>query len=125
MIGSLLYFTASYLDICYSVGVCIRYQSNPKESHITTVKRIIRFVSGTLDYGIWYSKDSNMSLVGFSDANWAENACDRKSTSGGCFYLGNNLVSWHSKKQNSISLSTFEAEYIVMGSCCTQFSWMK
>ena len=67
MIGSLLYLTASCLDICYSVGVCARYQSDTKESYITTIKRIIRYVSGTLDYGIWYSKDSNISLVGFSD----------------------------------------------------------
>ena len=57
--------------------------------------------------------DSNVSLTGFSDADWAGNADDRKNTSGGCFYLGNNLVSWHSKKQNSTSLSTTEAEYIV------------
>ena len=61
----------------------------------------------------------------FSDADWAGNTDDRKSTSGGCFYLGNNLVSWHSKKQNSISLSTAEAEYIAAGSCCAQLLWMK
>ena len=118
-IGSLLYLTASRLDPCYNVGVCARYQSDPKESHINTVKRIIRYISGTLDYIIQYSKDSNVSLAGFSDAYWAENTDDRKSTRGGYFYLGNNLVSWHSKKQNSISLSTAEAEYIVVDSCCT------
>ena len=99
--------------------MCARYQSDPKESHLTAVKRIIRYISGTLDYGIWYSKDTNISLASFSDANWAGNVDDRKSTSGGCFYLGNNLVSWHDKKQNSISLSTVEAKYIVVGSCCT------
>ena len=106
IIVSLLYLTASCPDIGYNVGICVRYQSNPKESYIIVVKRIIRYVSGTLDYGIWYSKDSNISLVGFSDANWAENDDDRKSTSAGYFYLRNNLVSWHNKKQNSISLST-------------------
>ena len=99
MIGSLFYLTVSRLDICYSVGVCARYQSNPKESHITAVKKIIRYVSGTLDYGIWYSKDSNVSLTGFSDANRTGNVDDRKCTSGDYFYLGNNLISWHSKKQ--------------------------
>ena len=119
MIGSLLHLTASRPNICYSVGVCARYQSDPKESHITIVKRIIRYVSGTLDYGVWYSKDSNISLGGFSDADWAGNADDRKSAGGGYFYLGNNLVSWHSKKQNSIFFSTTEAEYIAIGSCCT------
>ena len=95
------------------------------ESHVTTVKRIIRYINNTLDLGIWYSKETNSNLVCYSDADWAKNTDDRKSTSGGCFYLGNNLVSWYSKKQNSISLSTAEAEYIAAGSCCTQLLWMK
>ena len=119
MIDSLLYLTTSHPDICYSVGVCARYQSDTKESRIIVAKRIIRYVSGTFDYGIWNSKDSNISLVGFSDTDWTGNADDRKSVSGGCFYLGNNLLSWHNKKQNSISLSITEAEYIAMGSYCT------
>ncbi|KAK0578805.1 hypothetical protein LWI29_016460 [Acer saccharum] len=120
MIGSLLYLTASRPDISFSVGVCARYQADPKESHLSSVKRIIRYVNGTSNYGIWYSFDTNASLVGFSDADWAGNCDDRKSTSGGCFFLGNNLVSWFCKKQNSISLSTAEAEYIAAGSGCTQ-----
>ncbi|KAK0591893.1 hypothetical protein LWI29_009888 [Acer saccharum] len=125
MIGSLLYLTASRPDISFSVGVCARYQADPKESHLSSVKRIIRYVNGTSNYGIWYSFDTNASLVGFSDADWAGNCDDRKSTSGGCFFLGNNLVSWFCKKQNSISLSTAEAEYIAAGSGCTQLLWMK
>ncbi|XP_062093458.1 uncharacterized protein LOC133799460 [Humulus lupulus] len=125
MIGSLLYLTASRLDICYSVGVCASYQGNPMESHVTALKRSIRYVHNTLEYGISYSKETNSNLVCFSDVNWAGNADDRKSTSGGCFYLGDNLVSWHSKKQNFISLSIVEAEYIASGSCCTQLLWMK
>ena len=118
--GSLLYLMASRPDIAFSVGVCARYQAALKESHLTAVKRIIRYVNGTLDYGLWYSKDSNACLVCYSNADWARSVDDRKSTSGGCFYLGNNLVSWMSKKQNSVSLSTAEAEYIAVGSCCTQ-----
>jgi hypothetical protein len=62
MIGSLLYLTASHTDICYSVGICARYQSNPMESHVSVVKRIIQYVNSTLDYGIWYSKDTNSNL---------------------------------------------------------------
>ena len=96
-----------------------------KESHIIAIKRIIRYVNGTLEFGLWYSRDTNVNLASFSDADWAGNADDRKSTNGGCFYLGNNLVSWHSKKQNSISFSTTEAEYIALGNCCTQLLWMK
>ena len=82
-------------------------------------------MNGTVDYGIWFSKDTNSVLVGYNDANWAKNADDRKSTIGGCFYLRNNLVSWYNKKQKSISLLTAEAEYIVTGSYCTQLLWMK
>jgi len=92
MIGSLLYLTASRLDIAFSVGVCARFQANPKESHLTAVKRIIRYVNDTLLYGIWYSREKNLVVAGYSDGDWAGNADDRKSTLGGCFYVGNNLV---------------------------------
>ena len=125
MIGSLLYLTASRLDISYSVGVCARYQSNPKESHMIALKRIIKYVKTTANFGVWYSKDTNDVLAGYSDADWARNADDRKSTSRCCFYVGNNLVSWISKKQNYIYLSTAEAEYIAVDSCCTQLLWMQ
>jgi hypothetical protein len=105
MIGSLLYLTASQPDIAFSVGVCPRFQANPKESRLTVVKRIIGYVNDTLLYGIWYSRETNLVVTGYSDADCAVNANDRKSTSGGCFYVGNNLVAWMSKKQASISLS--------------------
>ena len=111
---------ASRPDIAFSVGVCAQYQAALKESHLTIVKRIIRYVNGTPNYGLWYSKDSNACLGSYSNANWAGSVDDRKSTSGGCFYLGNSLVSWMSKKQNYVSLSTAKAEYIAARSCCTQ-----
>ena len=125
IVRSLLHLTASRLDIAFSMGVCARYQAALKESHLTTMKRIIRYINGTLDYGLWYFKDSNACLAGYSDADWAGNVNDRKSTSSGCFYLRNNFVSWMSKKQNSVSFSTTEVEYIAAGSCCTQLLWMK
>ena len=84
--------------------MCAKFQANPKESLIIVVKRTIKYVTLTSNYGIWYDKDSNDVLAGYSNANWVGNVDDRKSTSSGCFYLGNNLVSWMSKKQNSISL---------------------
>jgi hypothetical protein len=125
MIGSILYLTASRPDIAFSVGVCARFQANPNKSHLTAVKRIFRYVNDTLSYGIWYSRETNLVVAGYFDAEWAGNADDRKSTSGGCFYMGNNMVVWMSKKQASISLSTTEAEYIATGSCCTRLLWMK
>ena len=120
MIGSLLYLTTSRPDISYSVGVCARYQANPKESHMIALKRIIKYVKITTEFGVWYSKDTSDVLAGYFDADWTGNADDRKSTSGCCFYVRNNLVSWMSKKQNSILLSTAEVEYIAASSCCTQ-----
>ncbi|KHM99983.1 Retrovirus-related Pol polyprotein from transposon TNT 1-94, partial [Glycine soja] len=97
----------------------------PKISHLNQVKRILKYVNGTSDYGIMYCHCSDSMLVGYCDADWAGSADDRKSTSGGCFYLGNNLISWFSKKQNCVSLSTAEAEYIAAGSSCSQLVWMK
>ena len=125
MIGSLLYLTASRPDIAFSVGVCARFQAAPNESHLTVVKRIIRYVNGTSNYGISYSRDSNDCLAGYLDDDWAGCVDDGKSTSGICFYLKTNLVSWMSKKQNLVSLSTVEAEYIAAGSCYAQLLWMK
>ncbi|CAL8163300.1 unnamed protein product [Prunus armeniaca] len=93
MIGRLLYLTTSRPDICFNVGLCARFQSNSKESHLLVVKRILRYVSGTTNFGVYYSFDSNVELVGYSNADWAGNIDDRKSATGGCFYLGNNLVS--------------------------------
>ncbi|GAA0169912.1 transmembrane signal receptor [Lithospermum erythrorhizon] len=111
MIGSLLYLTASRQDISYSVRVCARFRADPKESHLNQAKRIIKYVNSTVDYDLLYSFNTNISLVGYCDADWAGNTEDRKNTYGGCFFLGNNLVSWFSKKQNSISLSIAEVEW--------------
>ena len=122
MIGSLLYLIVSKLDISYisySVGVCARYQTNPKKSHMIALKRIIKYIKSTANFSVWYSMDTNDVSAGHSNANWVGNTNDRKSISGGCFYVTNNLVSWMSKKQSSIFLSTTEAEYIAPGSCCT------
>ena len=127
MIGCLLYLTASHSDICFSVDVCARFQANPKMTHLIVVKKIIKYVSGTCDFVLFYSKESNVSLVGYSDADWASNADDRKSTTGGCYYVGTNLVAWMSKKikKKFVSLSIAEAKYIDVGCCCSQLLWMK
>lgn len=93
IIGSLLYLTNSHPDIIFSLGVYSLYQANPKVIHLTQVKRIIKYVNGTYDYGILYSHDTNSILVGYYDASWAGNIEDRKSTSSGCFFQGNILIS--------------------------------
>ena len=110
MIGSLLYLTGSKPDIMYSVCLCARFQACPKKSHLNAVKRIFRYLKGTIDIGLWYPKCDNFELICYSDADFGCCKIDGKSTSGTCHFLGHSLVSWHSKKQNSVALSTAEAE---------------
>jgi hypothetical protein len=125
MIGSLLYLCASRLDIMLFVCMCARLQADPKEVHLRAVKRIMRYLVYTPKFGLWYPKGSTFDLIGYLDADWASCKIDRKSTSGTCQFLGRSLVSWASKKQNSVALSTAEAEYIAAGHCCTQLLWMR
>ena len=124
-IGSLLYVTASRPDIMFSVCLCARFQANPKESHLTAVKRILKYLKGTPDYGLWYPKDSPLCLIGYSDSDYAGCNLDRKSTSGSCQFLGSRIVSWASKKQTSVATSTAEAEYIAAGQCCSQILYLR
>nr|KYP71480.1 Copia protein [Cajanus cajan] len=125
IIGSLLYLTASRLDIMFVVCLCARFQANPKESHMKSVKRSLKYLKGTTKVGLWYPKRVSLSLLGYSDSDYAGCRLDRKSTSGTCYLLGRALVSWHSKKQGCVALSTVEGEYIAAGSCCAQILWMK
>ncbi|KAK6164186.1 hypothetical protein DH2020_001050 [Rehmannia glutinosa] len=125
LIGSLLYLTASMPDITFAVGVCARFQFAPKESHMTGAKRILRYMKGCQEVGLWYPKEGGFKLIGYSDSDYAGCRVDKKSTSGTCQMLGNRLVSWFSKKQNSIATSIAEAEYIAAGSCCSQVLWMR
>jgi len=109
MIGSLLYLTASRPDIMHNVCVCARFQSCPKESHLTSVKRILKYLKCTKSLGLWYPRRANISLVGYSDFDFGSCKVDKKSTSGTFHLLGCSLVSWHSKKQACGTLSTTEA----------------
>ena len=105
MIGSLLYLTVSRPDISYSVGVCARYQANPKESHMSTLKRIIKYVKTTTDFGVWYSKDTNDVSVGYSDADWARNADNRKALrEGGVIFMCVIILSLYPLQKLSTSL---------------------
>jgi len=125
MIGSLLYLTASRPNIMFSVCICSRYQASPKESHLKIVKRILRYLSRTTHFGLWYPKGGSCCLVGFLDSDFAGCKSDRKRTSGTCHLFGNCLISWHSKKQHSVALSSTEDEYMAVGSCFSQILWFK
>ncbi|XP_058748567.1 uncharacterized mitochondrial protein AtMg00810-like [Vicia villosa] len=112
MIGSLLYLTASRPDIIFSVGLCARFQTDPKESHLTVVKRIFRYLVGTTDIGLWYEKGNHNNLIAYCDADYAGDKIERKSTTGACQFLGQALITWSCRKQNTIALSTTEVEYV-------------
>nr|XP_043619818.1 secreted RxLR effector protein 161-like [Erigeron canadensis] len=125
MIGSLLYLTASRPDIMYSVCLCARFQENPKLSHYEAVKRIFRYIKGTMNLGLWYPKFSGVDIMCYADSDLGGSLVDRKSTSGVCAFVGLCLTSWFSKKQNSVALSTTEDEYVAAGRACAQALWMK
>ncbi|KAI3770624.1 hypothetical protein L6452_01764 [Arctium lappa] len=119
MIGSLMYLTASRPDIMFPVCVCARFQVRPKQTHYQAVKRIFRYLKGQSRLGLWYPHDSSFDLLAYSDSDLGGANLDRKSTSGGCQFLGARLVSWQCKKQTTVSTSTTEAEYIAAASCCS------
>jgi hypothetical protein len=125
MIGSLLYLYASRPDIILSVCMCARFQAKPKECHLVAIKRILRYLLHTSNLGLWYPKGSKFNLLGNSDSDYAGCKVDRKSTLGTCQFLGRSLVSWSSKKQNCVALSTAKVEYVPAGACCDQLLWMR
>ncbi|CAM8926385.1 unnamed protein product [Rhodiola kirilowii] len=125
MIRSLLYLTTSRPDIMYIVCLCARFQADPRETHLKDVKRILHYLKGTDTLCIWYPRNADLRLVGYTDADFTGNKIDRKSTSGMAQFFGSCLVSWASKKQNSVALSTAEADYIAVATCCAQLVWLK
>nr|GEU92977.1 uncharacterized mitochondrial protein AtMg00810-like [Tanacetum cinerariifolium] len=103
----------------------IRYQANPKESHLVSMKRIFRYLKGTPNLGLWYPKGSGFNLKAYSDSDYVSCNHDRKSTSGGCQILEGKLVCWSAKKQIFVAMSSAEAEYVVVARCCAQVLWIK
>ncbi|GJT24768.1 hypothetical protein Tco_0894705 [Tanacetum coccineum] len=121
MIGSLMYLTASRPDIMFAVCACARFQVTPKTSHLLAVKKIFRYLKGKPTLGLWYSWDSPFELIAYTDSDYAGATQDKKSTTGGCQFLGNKLISWQCKKQTVVATSTTEAEYVAAvaaASCC-------
>nr|GEW05479.1 hypothetical protein [Tanacetum cinerariifolium] len=133
MIGALMYLTSSRPDIVHATCLCARYQAKPTEKHPKEVKKIFRYLQGTVNTGLqgtvntglWYSKDSGFELTGFLDADYAGCKDTFKSTFGGAQFLGEKLVSWSSKKQDCTTLSTAKAEYVSLSACCAQVLWMR
>ncbi|GJZ46433.1 putative ribonuclease H-like domain-containing protein [Tanacetum coccineum] len=117
MIGSLMYLTASRPDIMFAVCACARFQVTPKASHLNAVKRIFRYLKHQPKLGLWYPRDSPFELEAFLDSDYGGASLDRKSTTGGCQFLGRRLISWQCKKQTIVANSTTEAEYVAAANC--------
>ncbi|GJW05581.1 putative ribonuclease H-like domain-containing protein, partial [Tanacetum coccineum] len=120
MIGSLMYLTASRPDIQFVVSACSRHQVTPLTSNLNAVKKIFKYLKGQPKLGLWYPRDSPFVLEAYSDSDYAGSHGDRKSTTGGCQFLGRRLISWQCKKQTIVATSSTEAEYVAAANCCGQ-----
>ncbi|GJY27113.1 putative ribonuclease H-like domain-containing protein [Tanacetum coccineum] len=120
MIGSLMYLTASRPDIMFAVSACSRHQVTPLTSNLNAVKKIFKYLKGQPKLGLWYPRDSPFVLEAYSDSDYAGAHGDRKSTTGGCQFLGRRLISWQCKKQTIVATSSTEAEYVAAANCCGQ-----
>ncbi|KAL3645031.1 hypothetical protein CASFOL_010211 [Castilleja foliolosa] len=125
LIGNLMYLTATRPDIMFSVSLISRFMEKPYSNHWEAAKRILRYVKGTIDYGIFYEKNAYIKLSGFTDSDLGGSVDDSKSTSGYVFNLGSGAISWSSKKQPIVALSTTEAEYIAASSAGCQIIWLR
>jgi hypothetical protein len=125
IIGSLMYLTNTRPDICFVVNTLSQFLVEPRRVHLVAAKHVMRYLKGTIDYGLSYDGDHDFTLSGYTDANWARSVSNRKSTSGCCFSLGSAMISWQSRKQSSIALSTAEAEYIVAYSASCKAIWLR
>lgn len=124
-VGALMHLmTATRPDIGFAVGYVSRFMENPQVEHWMAVKRILRYLKGTKSHGICFKPGDKMDFCGYSDADWAGDHADRKSTSGYAFLLMGAPVSWGSKKQSSVSLSTSEAEYIALSLAIQEGKWV-
>ena len=112
MIGGSQYLTHIRPDIAILVGIVARFQDDPNEAHYVAVKRIFRYLKGKLEFRLWYDKSNDFTLYAYTDVYWVGSMDDRNNTNGGAFFLGGRLVSWLSKKQDCISQSTIEVEYV-------------
>ncbi|KAK5834863.1 hypothetical protein PVK06_010542 [Gossypium arboreum] len=125
LVGCLLYLTATRPDIIYAVGLLSRFMHCCNVAHFKAVKRVLRYVKGTLSFGVKFERAEELRLAGYSDSDWAGSVDDIKSTSGYFFTLGSDVFSWSSKKQQIVAQSTAEAEYIAAATTVNQVIWLR
>ncbi len=126
-IGCLTYATTiSRPDLAAAVGVLSKFMSKPGKEHWQGIKRVLRYIQGTLKYGLMFSTDgTSPTLTGYSDADWGGDASTRRSTTGYVFQIQGNTVTWCSKRQASVSKSTTEAEYVALSTACQEAVWLR
>ena len=122
--GSLHYLVNTRPDTADSVGIVSWFMEKPNTHHWAAVKQILRYIKSTMHHGCNYKRgQGSAKLLGFSDSDHTGNTGDRKSTAGHAFFLGKNLITWSSKKQNIVALSSFEAEYVAIATATCQGLW--
>ncbi|KAI5336319.1 hypothetical protein L3X38_015586 [Prunus dulcis] len=125
IVGTLLYLTATRPDIMFAASLLSRFMHSPTKKHMGIAKRVLRYIQGTLSYGIEFTRDMNAVLIGFCDSDWAGSEDDSRSTSGYAFNFGSGAFSWASVKQNTVALSTAEAEYVSAAEATVQAIWLR
>eukprot|EP00253_Pinus_taeda_P004305 PITA_04305 len=125
LIGSLMYLVNTRTDICYVVNTLSQFLVEPKRAHWAVAKHLIRYLQGTIEHGLLYTRGNYIRLSGFTDANWAGSSVDHKSTTGYCFNIGLGMTSWCSRKQKSVALSSVEAEYMASSTASCEAIWLR
>ncbi|TJX47833.1 Ty1/Copia family ribonuclease HI, partial [Soehngenia saccharolytica] len=125
-VGALMHLmTATHPDIAYAVGYVSRFMENPQEEHWVAAKRIFRYLQGTKTHGICFKPGDKIDFRGYSDADWAGDIESRRSTSGYAFMMNGGCISWRSKKQRTVALSSTEAEYMALSEATQEAVWLK
>ncbi|XP_060973935.1 uncharacterized mitochondrial protein AtMg00810-like [Cannabis sativa] len=124
LVGSLIYLTLTQPDISYAVGVVSRYMQQPTKPHLEVVRRTLRYVKNTINYGLFYKKGDEVKIIGYCDVDYAGDHDTRRSTTGYVFKIGSGVVSWCSKRQPTVSLSTTEAEYRAAAMAAQESTWL-
>ncbi|XP_051147523.1 uncharacterized mitochondrial protein AtMg00810-like [Andrographis paniculata] len=125
LVGSLIYLTITRPDIAHAVHIVSQFMAAPRTSHHFAILHILRYVKGTLLHGLQFSSNSSLTLSGYSDPDWAGDPTDRCSTNGFCFFLGDSLISWRSKKQTLVSRSSAELEYRALADSTSELLWLR